>query len=103
MTGQIYEDVIYEERDHVATITVNRPDRLNAFRAQTYRGKPVLTYVGTYKLGRIHATHPIAAIRSRRAWAAAASGGISITSMSTSRSTSGSPSCSGRSRWMPRA
>lgn len=25
-------------------------------------GKPVLTYVGTYKLGRIHATHPIAAI-----------------------------------------
>lgn len=32
-----YEDLIYEERDHVATITVNRPERLNAFRTQTYR------------------------------------------------------------------
>lgn len=37
MRAPAYEDVIYEERDNVATITVNRPDQLNAFRARTYR------------------------------------------------------------------
>jgi len=32
-----YEDVSYELAGHVATITLRRPDRLNAFRAQTLR------------------------------------------------------------------
>ena len=31
-----YRDIIYEEKDHVATITFNRPDRLNAFREGLY-------------------------------------------------------------------
>ena len=29
------EDVLYEVSDHVATITINRPDQYNAFRGQT--------------------------------------------------------------------
>ena len=36
MTQVSYEDIIYEERDGVATITVNRPEKLNAFRMSTY-------------------------------------------------------------------
>jgi len=31
-----YQDLIYQEQDGVATITVNRPESLNAFRLGTY-------------------------------------------------------------------
>jgi len=30
-----YQDIRYEERDHVATITLDRPEVMNAFRGQT--------------------------------------------------------------------
>jgi len=30
-----YEDILYDENNGVATITINRPDRYNAFRGQT--------------------------------------------------------------------
>lgn len=30
-----YQDILYDEADHVATITINRPKVLNAFRART--------------------------------------------------------------------
>jgi 2-ketocyclohexanecarboxyl-CoA hydrolase len=36
MTQQSYTDILYEEKKHVATITFNRPEKLNAFRAHTY-------------------------------------------------------------------
>ena len=36
MAEHSYTDILYEERDHVATVTFNRPDRLNAFTAHTY-------------------------------------------------------------------
>jgi len=31
-----YEDILYEEKYRVATITINRPDRYNSLRSQTY-------------------------------------------------------------------
>ncbi len=36
MSNGPYDDVLYAEADGVATITFNRPERLNAFRSQTY-------------------------------------------------------------------
>jgi len=30
-----YQDILYDERDHVATITLNRPEVMNAFRGRT--------------------------------------------------------------------
>ena len=30
-----YQDIIYEERDQIAYIAINRPDVMNAFRGQT--------------------------------------------------------------------
>ncbi|MFC1895830.1 enoyl-CoA hydratase-related protein [Thermodesulfobacteriota bacterium] len=30
-----YQDIIYEKKDHVARVTINRPEVLNAFRART--------------------------------------------------------------------
>jgi len=31
-----YEDLIYDVTNMVATITINRPERMNAFRVNTY-------------------------------------------------------------------
>ena len=30
-----FDDIIVETRDHICTVTMNRPEKLNAFRAQT--------------------------------------------------------------------
>lgn len=35
-SGPAYTDILYEEKNRVGTITVNRPDRLNAFTRNTY-------------------------------------------------------------------
>ena len=36
MSESRFEDIIYETTNGVATITINRPEKLNAFRMQTY-------------------------------------------------------------------
>ncbi|HVV79784.1 MAG TPA: enoyl-CoA hydratase-related protein [Pseudolabrys sp.] len=36
MTAQPYEDILYEQRGAVVTITFNRPEKMNAFRTKTY-------------------------------------------------------------------
>ena len=36
MSETAYSDILYDERDGVATITINRPDRMNAYRTATY-------------------------------------------------------------------
>ncbi|MDP6345041.1 MAG: enoyl-CoA hydratase-related protein, partial [Alphaproteobacteria bacterium] len=35
MSEEKFEDLLYETKDGVATITINRPDRLNALRGIT--------------------------------------------------------------------
>ncbi|MBL8660285.1 MAG: enoyl-CoA hydratase, partial [Rhodospirillales bacterium] len=35
MADSAYEDILFGIEDGVATITINRPDKYNAFRAQT--------------------------------------------------------------------
>ncbi len=35
--AESYKDILYQERDGVATITVNRPDSMNAFKIGTYQ------------------------------------------------------------------
>jgi len=36
MANQDYDDLLYDVKNQVATITINRPDRMNAFRVNTY-------------------------------------------------------------------
>jgi 2-ketocyclohexanecarboxyl-CoA hydrolase len=36
LTSEPYADLLYEEKDGVATIAFNRPERMNAFRPRTY-------------------------------------------------------------------
>jgi 1,4-dihydroxy-2-naphthoyl-CoA synthase len=38
MSDVTYTDILYEEKDGVATVTINRPDKLNAFRRLGYAG-----------------------------------------------------------------
>ena len=36
MSQTAYSDILYDQRDGVATVTVNRPEKMNAFRTTTY-------------------------------------------------------------------
>jgi 1,4-dihydroxy-2-naphthoyl-CoA synthase len=40
MEGLVFKDIIYEKKEGIAEITINRPHAYNAFASNTLRGKP---------------------------------------------------------------
>jgi len=46
--ANVYDDLLYDENNGVATITINRPEKLNAFGGKTcVRQKTVKPYVAS--------------------------------------------------------